>query len=55
MRGSVSMLCGRHRLRLPVHAARAVPIQEIIRDWLGVVNWKASVQVSVDVDPYSFR
>jgi len=48
------MLRGRHRLRLLVHAARAAPVQEIIREWLGGVNWKASVRVSVDVDPYSF-
>lgn len=50
----LAMLCGRHRLRLPVHAARAVPVQETIREWLGGVDWKASVRVSVDVDPYSF-
>ena len=31
----LAMLRGRHRLRLLVHAARAVPVQEIIRDWLG--------------------
>ena len=50
----LAMLRGRHRLRLLVHAARAVPVQEIIREWLGGVEWKASVRVSVDVDPYSF-
>ena len=31
----LAMLRGRHRHRLLVHAARAVPVQEIIRDWLG--------------------
>ena len=48
------MLRGRHRFRLLVHAARAVPVQDIIRDWLGGLSWKSSVRVSVDVDPYSF-
>jgi len=50
----LAMLRGRHRLRLLVHASRAVPVQEIIRDWLGGVRWKNSVRVAVDVDPYSF-
>jgi primosomal protein N' (replication factor Y) len=50
----LAMLRGRHRLRLLVHAARAVPVQEIIREWLGALRWRNSVRVSVDVDPYSF-
>jgi primosomal protein N' (replication factor Y) len=50
----LAMLRGRHRFRLLVHAARTVPVQEIIRDWLGGLSWKASTRVAVDVDPYSF-
>ena len=50
----LAMLRGRHRFRLLVHAARTVPLQEIIRDWLGALDWKSSVRVGVDVDPYSF-
>ena len=50
----LAMLRGRHRFRLLVHANRALPVQEIIRDWLGGLSWKASTRVSVDVDPYSF-
>jgi primosomal protein N' (replication factor Y) len=50
----LAMLRGRHRLRLLVHAARAVPVQDVIRDWLGALKWKSNVRVSVDVDPYSF-
>jgi primosomal protein N' (replication factor Y) (superfamily II helicase) len=50
----LAMLRGRHRLRLLVHASRAVPVQDIIRDWLGALHWKNSVRVAVDVDPYSF-
>jgi len=50
----LAMLRGRHRLRLLVHANRAVPVQDIIRDWLGSLQWPRGVRVAVDVDPYSF-
>lgn len=50
----LSMLRGRHRFRLLVHARRVFPVQEAIRDWLGGVDWPAKVRVAVDVDPYSF-
>jgi len=50
----LAMLRGRHRLRLLVHANRAVPVQDIIREWLGALHWPRGVRVSVDVDPYSF-
>jgi primosomal protein N' (replication factor Y) (superfamily II helicase) len=50
----LAMLRGRHRLRLLVHARRALDVQDVIRDWLGGLEWHRSVRVSVDVDPYSF-
>ncbi len=50
----LAMLRGRHRLRLLVHATRALDVQDVIRDWLGKLEWPRSVRVSVDVDPYSF-
>jgi primosomal protein N' (replication factor Y) len=50
----LAMLRGRHRHRLLVHAARSVPAQEIIRDWLAGVELPRGVRVAVDVDPYSF-
>ena len=50
----LAMLRGRYRLRLLVHAARSVPVQDIIRDWLGALTWPRGVRVAVDVDPYSF-
>ncbi len=50
----LAMLRGRHRQRLLVHALRSVPLQEIVRDWLGKLEWPRGVRVSVDVDPYSF-
>jgi primosomal protein N' (replication factor Y) (superfamily II helicase) len=50
----LAMLRGRHRLRLLVHAARALDVQDVIRDWLGKLEWPRSVRVAVDVDPYNF-
>ena len=50
----LAMLRGRHRQRLLVHAARVLEVQDVIRDWLGGVEWGSKVRVSVDVDPYSF-
>jgi primosomal protein N' (replication factor Y) len=50
----LAMLRGRHRHRLLIQAARAVPVQDIIRDWLAKVELPRGVRVAVDVDPYSF-
>ena len=50
----LAMLRGRHRQRLLVHAARSLDVQDIIREWLGKLDWPRSVRVAVDVDPYSF-
>ncbi|MEH3122333.1 MAG: primosomal protein N' [Sphingomonas phyllosphaerae] len=50
----LAMLRGRHRFRLLVHARRALDVQDVIRDWLGALEWPAKVRVAVDVDPYSF-
>jgi primosomal protein N' (replication factor Y) len=50
----LAMLRGRHRQRLLIHAARMLDVQDVIRDWLGKLEWRPKVRVSVDVDPYSF-
>lgn len=50
----MAMLRGRHRQRLLVHAARSLDVQDVIRDWLGKLDWPRGVRVAVDVDPYSF-
>ncbi len=50
----LAMLRGRHRFRLLVHARRSLDVQDVIRDWLGGVEWPGKVRVAVDVDPYSF-
>ncbi|WNO53347.1 primosomal protein N' [Stakelama saccharophila] len=50
----LAMLRGRHRYRLLVHARRALDVQDVIRDWLGALEWSPKVRVAVDIDPYSF-
>jgi primosomal protein N' (replication factor Y) len=50
----LAMLRGRHRYRLLVHARRGLDVQDVIRAWLGALDWPAKVRVIVDVDPYSF-
>jgi len=50
----LAMLRGRYRQRLLVHAARKLDVQDVIRDWLGELDWGSKVRVAVDVDPYSF-
>lgn len=50
----LSLLRGRHRFRLLVHARRNVEMQRIIRDWLQPLRWPPGVRIAVDVDPYSF-
>ena len=50
----LAMLRGRHRQRLLVHARRALDVQDVIRDWLGALDWPRGARVAVDVDPYSF-
>jgi primosomal protein N' (replication factor Y) len=50
----LAMLRGRHRYRLLIHARRGLDVQDVIRAWLGALDWPSKVRVVVDVDPYSF-
>ncbi len=50
----LAMLRNRHRQRILIHARRALDVQDVIRGWLGNLDWPKSVRVSVDIDPYSF-
>lgn len=50
----LAMLRGRYRQRLLVHASRKLDVQDVIREWLGELEWSKKVRVAVDVDPYSF-
>ncbi|GAA4643330.1 primosomal protein N' [Pontixanthobacter gangjinensis] len=50
----LSLLRGRYRYRLLINARRSAQVQDIIRSWLGDLNFGRGVRVSVDIDPYSF-
>ncbi len=50
----LSLLRGRYRYRLLINARRSVQLQDIIREWLGRLNFPQGVRVGVDIDPYSF-
>ncbi len=50
----LSLLRGRFRWRLLLHAARHLQLQPVLRGWLGPLALPSAVRLSVDVDPYSF-
>ncbi|WP_128893070.1 primosomal protein N' [Erythrobacter sp. HKB08] len=50
----MSLLRGRYRYRLLINARRSAQVQDVIRDWLGKLEFPRGVRVSVDIDPYSF-
>ncbi|MXP46151.1 primosomal protein N' [Altererythrobacter luteolus] len=50
----LSLLRGRYRYRLLINARRSAQVQDIIRSWLGALDFPRGVRVSVDIDPYSF-
>ncbi len=50
----LSLLRNRYRHRLLINARRNVPLQDIIRQWLGGLNHPPGVRVAVDIDPYNF-
>ena len=50
----MALLRGRYRYRLLLNARRSAEVQNVIRDWLGALDFPRGVRVAVDVDPYSF-
>ncbi len=50
----LALLRGRYRYRLLINARRSANVQDVIRQWLGALEFPAGVRVSVDIDPYSF-
>jgi primosomal protein N' (replication factor Y) len=50
----LALLRGRYRYRLLINARRSAQLQDIIRDWLGALQFPQGVRVGVDIDPYSF-
>ncbi|ANU08340.1 primosomal protein N' [Paraurantiacibacter namhicola] len=50
----MALLRGRYRYRLLLNARRSAELQDVIRKWLGALDFPRGVRVHVDVDPYSF-
>jgi primosomal protein N' (replication factor Y) len=50
----LSLVRGRHRVRLLLHAARDINVPQTLRQWLAGVKPAGSVRLTVDVDPYTF-
>lgn len=50
----LSILRGNFRYRLLLKATRQVPVQEVIRAWIGRITCPSNVRIQVDIDPYSF-
>ncbi len=50
----MSILRGRHRMRLLAKAPRDVNMQAFLRSWLQQMRPSGGVRIQVDVDPYSF-
>ncbi|MBA4162010.1 MAG: primosomal protein N' [Novosphingobium sp.] len=50
----LSLLRGRYRYRLLINARRSAQLQDVIRRWLGKLDFPQGVRVGVDIDPYSF-
>jgi len=50
----IHLVRGRHRWRFLLKAKREVNIQDFLRQWLNGIKPKGSLDLAVDVDPYSF-
>ncbi len=50
----IHLVRGRHRWRFLLKAKRDVNIQDFLRQWLNGIKPKGSLDLAIDVDPYSF-
>ncbi len=50
----LALLRGRYRYRLLINARRSAEVQNVIREWLGALQFPQGVRIGVDIDPYSF-
>lgn len=49
------MLRDKYRYRLMIKTTRAINIQQVLREWAGMVKVPSNVRVEIDIDPYSFN
>lgn len=50
----LSIVRGRHRWRLLVKTEKNFPLQKLLSHWIPKVKIDRSVQLSIDIDPYTF-
>jgi primosomal protein N' (replication factor Y) len=50
----IARVRGRHRVRLLVKAARGVPLQAALAEWVAQVRVPGAVRLTIDIDPQSF-
>jgi primosomal protein N' (replication factor Y) len=50
----IARVRGRHRVRLLVRAAKGVPLQAALAEWVGQFRLKGDLRLAVDIDPQSF-
>ncbi len=50
----IARVRGRHRVRLLVKAAKGVPLQPALAEWVAQVKLPANLRLSIDIDPQSF-
>ncbi|MEM8581024.1 MAG: primosomal protein N' [Pseudomonadota bacterium] len=50
----IARVRGRHRVRLLVKAAKSVPLQPALSDWVNQVKLPRDLRLSLDIDPQSF-
>jgi primosomal protein N' (replication factor Y) len=50
----LALLRGRYRYRFLINARRSARLQDVIREWIGRLDFPPGVRVGVDIDPYSF-
>ncbi len=50
----INMIRNKYRYRMVVQSTKGLKIQKVVKHWIDSVKKPASIQLTIDVDPYSF-
>jgi len=50
----IYLIRGRYRMRFLLKTSKKVNIQKVIKNWLSEINIPSSINMNIDIDPYSF-
>jgi primosomal protein N' (replication factor Y) (superfamily II helicase) len=50
----IHLVRGRHRWRFLIKATRDINMQSLIQQWVGGIKVRGSLNLAIDIDPYSF-